>query len=170
MVRPIPEFPGYYASDAGQIWSCNRGLGRWLSQSTDRVGRKSVTLRYGRRQYTRLVHRLVLEAFVGPRPEGMECCHNNGDPADNRLKNLRWDTRSANNKDKVRHGRCPLSGSGISRPKGEQHPRAKLRSLDVRWIRYLRKAGISVKDLAEYYPVTQTMIRYICNRTFWKHI
>ena len=35
------------------------------------------------------VHRLVLEAFVGPNPPGLECCHNNGDPSDNRVENLR---------------------------------------------------------------------------------
>ena len=50
------------------------------------------------------VHRLVLAAFVGPCPEGMEACHNDGDPSNNQVSNLRWDTRSANMLDKVRHG------------------------------------------------------------------
>lgn len=50
------------------------------------------------------VHRLVLEAFFGPCPDGMEGCHNNGNPSDNRLENLRWDTRSENIRDSVRHG------------------------------------------------------------------
>jgi hypothetical protein len=54
--------------------------------------------------FTRKVHRLVLETFVGPCPDGMECCHNNGDPADNRLENLRWDTLSSNAYDRVEHG------------------------------------------------------------------
>lgn len=51
------------------------------------------------------IHSLVLEAFVGPRPDGMEGCHNDGDPANNHLANLRWDTRAANNQDTLRHGR-----------------------------------------------------------------
>jgi hypothetical protein len=51
-----------------------------------------------------MVHQLVLEAFVGPRPRGMESCHNNGNQTDNRLVNLRWDTKSENNLDRVRHG------------------------------------------------------------------
>jgi len=42
------------------------------------------------------VHHLVLEVFVGPRPEGTVACHNNGDGYDNRVRNLRWDTRKAN--------------------------------------------------------------------------
>lgn len=52
----------------------------------------------------RLVHRLVLEAFVGPCPEGMEGCHGDGDPTNNSLGNLRWDTATSNQLDKVRHG------------------------------------------------------------------
>lgn len=55
-----------------------------------------------RRNYS--VHRLVLEAFVGACPPGFECCHGDGDPANNALTNLRWDTRSSNVLDKVRHG------------------------------------------------------------------
>lgn len=48
----------------------------------------------------RAVHLYVLETFVGPRPEGMQACHGDGDPANNRLSNLRWDTCSNNNLDK----------------------------------------------------------------------
>jgi hypothetical protein len=50
------------------------------------------------------VHKLVLLAFVGPNPPKYECLHANGDPADNRLVNLRWGTRSENIQDAVRHG------------------------------------------------------------------
>lgn len=52
----------------------------------------------------KLVHRLVLEAFTGPCPDGMEGCHNDGDRANSRLVNLRWDDRSGNNLDKREHG------------------------------------------------------------------
>lgn len=51
-----------------------------------------------------MVHKLVLEAFVGPRPEGKEACHDNGNGMDNRLTNLRWDTHKANMADQFRHG------------------------------------------------------------------
>lgn len=49
------------------------------------------------------VHRLVLIAFVGPPPDGMEVCHNDGDPTNNVLSNLRWDTRTGNMRDAVDH-------------------------------------------------------------------
>lgn len=49
--------------------------------------------------------RSVLETFVGPCPEGMECCHfPERDRSNNRLDNLRWDTHHENVLDAVRHG------------------------------------------------------------------
>jgi hypothetical protein len=64
------------------------------------------------------VHHLVLLAFVGPRPDGLICCHGNGDPTDNRPENLRWDTHSANSKDAIKHGtaRHPMSVCGSKAP------------------------------------------------------
>lgn len=50
-----------------------------------------------------LIHRLVLLHFRGPCPPGMEGCHTNGNPADNRHKNLRWATPEDNWKDRRRH-------------------------------------------------------------------
>ncbi len=50
------------------------------------------------------VHRIVLEAFVGPCPAGMEGCHNDRNPANNVVSNLRWDTPSNNQLDRRRHG------------------------------------------------------------------
>ena len=50
------------------------------------------------------VHRLVLEAFIGPCPAGMEACHEDDDPTNNTLANLRWDTPSENQFDRVRRG------------------------------------------------------------------
>lgn len=54
---------------------------------------------------TYAVHRLVTEAFIGPIPEGMDVCHNNGQGLDNFVTNLRIDTRSENIADQYRHGR-----------------------------------------------------------------
>lgn len=51
------------------------------------------------------VNVLVLLAFRGPRPSRADACHGNGDPNDNALTNLRWDTRSGNMLDASRHGR-----------------------------------------------------------------
>lgn len=52
----------------------------------------------------KFVHVLVLESFVCPRPKGMQVCHNNGKPDDNKLENLRWDTPRNNVLDRKSHG------------------------------------------------------------------
>ena len=71
---------------------------------TGKDGRKDLLLsKDGVHKHFR-VATLVLLAFAGPRPPGMEACHANGDASDDRLENLRWDTSSANKFDTVRHG------------------------------------------------------------------
>lgn len=100
--RPIVDPNLYLVSRDGQIWS--RAAGRPKAQYPRAGGHMRASLSVNGKSRALYVHRLVLEAFVGPCPEGMEGCHNNGNPADNRLENLRWDTRSENVYDAVRHG------------------------------------------------------------------
>jgi len=50
-----------------------------------------------------LIHRLVLEAFVGPCPLGKESCHEDDEPSNNQKGNLRWDVRKENMKDRKRN-------------------------------------------------------------------
>lgn len=125
--RPVIGHEGAYeVSDHGRVRSLSRTLetsvgprahhGRVLRPGTQ-YGRKFVNLA-GRD--VRLVHHLVLEAFVGPRPDGMECCHNNGDPSDNRLENLRWDTSSSNKRDQLAHG-THSNASKTHCPKGHAY-------------------------------------------------
>jgi hypothetical protein len=54
---------------------------------------------------TRPVHQLVLEAFVGPRPDGTLGCHWDDDHENNDLSNLRWCTPLANARDRARNCR-----------------------------------------------------------------
>jgi hypothetical protein len=75
---------------------------------------RPITTQYGYQQVNidrRIVflHRVVLLAFVGPRPANCEACHSNGIRSDNRLANLRWDTRESNVADRVRHVRMRRS-------------------------------------------------------------
>lgn len=114
---PIPGWEGFYeVSDLGRVRSVDRVIvrntgspqtwrGRILFQGSHAYdGRHSVSLYAEGRRETHRVAPLVLQAFVGPRPEGMFCCHRNGDCTNDRLSNLRWDTPSGNELDKRRHG------------------------------------------------------------------
>lgn len=103
--RPIPGFDGRYeVSDQGRVRSLIRG--RILSPKPERhSGYMCIELRpQPRLAKTLRVHRLVLEAFVGPRPDGMLARHLNGNPTDNRLANLAWGTPLENAADTTRHG------------------------------------------------------------------
>jgi len=99
----VPGYDGKYeVSDQGQIRSYQRRPeGRILRPGRMPGGHLSVAL--GRKN-SQCVHKLVLLAFVGAAPDRHECLHINGDPADNRLSNLRWGTRSENMKDAYAHG------------------------------------------------------------------
>ncbi|MFV8049745.1 NUMOD4 motif-containing HNH endonuclease [Mycobacterium sp. 48b] len=118
--RPIPGFEGAYeVSDQGQVRSLDRVTGRQrptkrqgklLKQAPTSSGRYlTVSLYDGTRRTNARVHRLILTAFVGPCPVGMECLHANDIGTDNRLENLRWGTRSTNTTDKVQNGRHPVA-------------------------------------------------------------
>lgn len=113
--RPVRGYEGsYLVSNQGRVRSVSRVVPRGSNSITvpereltahpNRSGRLRVNLSRNNVGKHHQVHVLVLEAFVGQRPAGMVCCHNNGNHTDNRLENLRWDTPSANEYDKQRHG------------------------------------------------------------------
>lgn len=96
----MPGWPSYAAHPSGLV----KGPQRMLRGTSQRGGLLRIRLRDGKRERWTFIHTVVLETFVGPCPEGLEACHGNGDPADNRVDNLRWDTHQENMRDAVRHG------------------------------------------------------------------
>src|SRR5690242_2034885 len=96
--RPIPGYEGSYeASDLGRIRSIERTitdrLGR-LRRVRSRILRPAVCKRGNRVTHLSVllgfrnpqkVHRLIMQTFVGPPPDGSQVCHDNGDSTDNRL-------------------------------------------------------------------------------------
>ena len=115
--QSVLGYEGHYeVSKTGEVRSLDRVVnraprgsfvvkGRLLkTQVNCRSGYEQVGVKLDGKRRTLHVHTIVLEAFVGPRPEGMVGCHGNGDRLDNRLVNLRWDTPSENNYDWVRSG------------------------------------------------------------------
>lgn len=109
--RPIAGTDWYEVSDTGLVRSIDHrdSLGRFkkgtlLRQALNKNGYPAVTIYRSGKPYTRPVHRHVLENFIGPCPDGMECLHKNGVRDDNRLENLRWGTHTENIREMVAAG------------------------------------------------------------------
>lgn len=114
----IPGFVGVYQitkcariRSLDKVVNCAHGStrvypGRELRPNVRSDGYMSVNLTDASgKQRKWYLHRLVLVTFCGDPPEGYEGCHNNGNPSDNRLSNLRWGTSSDNSYDTILHGR-----------------------------------------------------------------
>ena len=100
----------YTISSSGCVWSCSDEARRGKRWFQLRVGvgpyghlRVSLIDDFGAKR-AMSVHRLVLLAFAGPCPKGMECRHLDGNPQNNNFSNLCWGTHQENMDDRVRHG------------------------------------------------------------------
>lgn len=109
--RELSFAPAYRVGSDGSVWSRRKarwGFGPWreLRGWVDAFGYRCYGLMLPGAKVGRSFrgHVLVMQAFRGERPAGMDVCHGNGDPADNRLENLRYDTRRANIEDAQRAG------------------------------------------------------------------
>lgn len=155
--RPIPSAPGYLAGADGSIIGKRRyALRPALSPNGYLHFRMS---RPGHTPVTRPVHVAVCEAFHGPRPDGQEVAHENGDKADNRAVNLSWKTRAANHADKIRHG---------THVSGERHYAAKLTDRDVAVIR--ANYTVPHTEMARRYGVSAHHVYMIRNNRTRKNV
>lgn len=133
-----------------------------LKQTKDKNGYLYVTLYrdgIGKHKY---VHKLVLETFIGPCPDGMEGCHGDGNPINNNLINLRYDTPKGNSVDKIKHNTL-LCGSRCVW--------AKLDEEKIRDIKKLLKEGkLTQKEIAKRFNVCQQTISDINKQKIWRHV
>jgi hypothetical protein len=173
-IRPVVEFPssGYWVGEDGSFWTnCppKRGFGRgdpvWRRLATHtrpRNGYVTCSFRPAARGkvVTRYLHDLVLEAFAGPRPDGFQCLHGVGGPSDNRIGNLLWGTAKANSNDPIHLGRLP---------RGDRHHNAKLNRNKVAEIRREYAAGgVTQKELAKRYEISQSAVSLVVRGVLWK--
>jgi hypothetical protein len=160
--KDVPGYEGkYQASNLGQIRSLTRQItqigsgGRPFTRTVKgrilRPGRfcKSghVSVVLGKGSAGSPVHQLVLQTFVGPPPDGQEVRHLNGNPADNRLENLTYGSRTENILDVYKIGKAWR----------------KLTTEQAIEIKRELRAGVSGSELARNYGVTPTTISNIKN-------
>ena len=173
--RIVPEFFAYRIGNDGSLWTRHK-MGpnprkefseSWREVAVYRekkMGYVCATLRKGgegTQGHFRMVHAIVLEAFVGQRPEGMIARHfPDPDPANNNLSNLQWGTYKQNCADREQVGHTV---------RGERNMNAKLTEDNVREIRAATGRGC-VAAMCRKYNVSRPTIHAIRNRRTWTHI
>jgi len=148
--RPWPRDPRYLVGSDGTVL----GLSGLPIGSRRKDGYIAIGCRNGAVRTCVLGHVVVCETFHGPRPEGMEAAHRNGDRSDNRASNVRWISRPDNQADRIGHGT-----NGI-----------KLTVDDVHAIRAALAAGASRNELAARYGVTPGTISHVRVGHSWRRL
>lgn len=154
---PVSGYEGFYeVSDHGNVRSIKTG--KVKSYTLDKQqNRPFMGLWKNNKIKIFKPHTLVLTAFVGSRPKGLECCHNDGNPWNNKLENLRWDTAQSNQQDRAKHG---------TSNRGERCASAKLTETQVAAIRVDSRLQ---REIAADYGVRENTISRIKSGVRWAH-
>ena len=151
MWREYPSDQRYLVSDKGAI----RGARGWILKSAPVTGGYLTVNVSG---HTRKVAHIVAETWIGPRPDGHEVAHVDGNNQNNKSSNLKYETKSENERDKVRHG---------TSNHGSRNGRSKLTDADVKEIRELLSNGVTQKTIAEKFRITQGNVSRIKRGLSW---
>ncbi len=180
--KKVIGFPGYEVSSLGRVKSHWRrraaGYGRGSVSTIDpsyevikkleksSAGYTNVNLAYGeagrRKKVSQDVHVLVLTYFKGPRPQGYEARHLDGNKSNNKVSNLEWGTVEENTRDRFRHG---------TTNRGEKCGTAKLTEDDVHDIRRLVKTTtLRLRQIGKMFNVRESAISRIMSGVRWSHL
>lgn len=170
-------YPGYRVGTDGSVWTRwktrGRGIGhgRGVESYLSDEWRQMKPIPQSRRERYWLVsladrnhvkknwfiHHLVLLAFVGPCPEGMQACHYpDRDTRNNRADNLRWGSDRDNHDDQDRHG---------TRAKGERHGMCRHSDEEMQQMADLRHTNPvrwTYRKLARRYKISVRQCHAIC--------
>lgn len=166
--RDIPGWEGWYqVSNTGLVRrikpEASTWIGRILIAGISR-GYLHVYLSSHGKSSTHRIHKLVILAFKGERPEGMQINHINGIKTDNRPENLEYITPSQN----TLHAWHVLNA--CKSKSGEDSGMAKFTEDNIREIRRRSSAGEKCTYLAREYGVSHSAISMIISRKRWSHI
>ena len=161
--REVVGFSDYEVSSQGRFRRVTGGQGakaglvlRWHVC----VSTAYPTIRFFKdgKQSARCVHQVVAQAFHGPRPEGMQVRHLDGNTMNCNASNLSYGTAVENGQDKVRHGRSSY---------GEKNPKAKLTADGAAAVRTAKAAGESAKDISARFGLSPSTVHRIATGKYW---
>lgn len=172
-VIPLSEIISQW--DKTETWVAISGHTDYEVSSWGRVRRGDRILRPnadGRYQFVSLstrgvisthrVHKLVINAFVGPAPFiDALAAHNDGDTSNNRASNLRWASAIENQADRIRH-ETKIQGSEVFG--------AKLDEASIPRIRERIASGERYPSIAMDYGVSISTISLIKRGRTWTHV
>jgi len=161
-----PVFGGdYEVSSLGRMRRAKPGrrthVGRPIKPTKMKIGYWMVRPVVDGRNVQVLLHRLIAEAFIGPRPDGHEVNHIDGDKGNPAASNLEYVTHAGN----MRHA----AEAGLM-VRGEAHPASKLTAENVVAIRAAHGAGASICSLARQWGLSTATAFNIIKRRSWRHI
>jgi len=141
----------------------SRFVGRFRKPQKHNDGYLQIDLSRGHHQ---LIHKIVMDAFVGPCPSGYEVNHIDHDRQNNCLRNLEYVTPKENvNKSLV------LGVALLNKARGEKQGLAKLTTEQVVNIRRIfNENKISYRALGKMFNVNGRAIQAIVLRETWKHV
>lgn len=177
--RPVVGFPGYLIGVDGSVWSQwwptrTNGSSNKHHIDTSRPARRRATppdstskgypwlsLQKDGKQYLRRVHVLMLETFVGPRPEGLMGLHRDDNPNNMSLTNLYWGTQAQNMRDSEVNG---------NRLRGEKCASAKMTSVVALAIIRLEAEGKDFNDISRVVGFHPSSVRHVLKGRTWSHV
>lgn len=157
----IPRYSGYFINKNGVVLS--KKTKKTMKQKIGNRGYASVSLIKDKKQYTEMVHRLVLESFIGQ--SRLTINHINGVRLDNNLENLEYCTQSDNIKHAYRIG-----SKNANSVRGSKNHCAILNEADVLEIKRELKNGVNQAILRRKFNVSWSLIYKIRIGKTWKHV
>jgi hypothetical protein len=166
----------YQVSDKGRIRTKDRTVefkNRWgeicgrrqksiiMKQKLEKNGYLRIGLRDGRKSKSFSVHRLVLEAFSGNRPN-LQVNHKDGNKTNNNLGNLEWCTAREN----YHHAKATGLRDSMA---GENSWFSKLTQSGVIEIVKLLKDGVSDSEIGKRFGIGHVAIGRINHGISWRN-
>jgi len=163
--KEIPGYEGYYSvSSFGRVRRDKAYNGLYsggILKTSLRDGYPALALNKESKARNYTVHVLVALAFLGPRPEGKEVRHLDGDRANPCLYNLAYGTHGENAEDMRLHGMTKV---------GSRNPAAVLNEDKVRQLRESRRDGLSFTELGRLFGVSRVAATLAALGKTWKHV